>query len=162
MKKLFYIIIIFTYLDTFAANDTDSLPKTGPVFLLCVRDGGRNTIVQLDREFKVVSGGAEFFPIVIISIQALNNNRLPLNLKNFLNSLYDLYKNDQSAIREIQEIEYINEYNVRLKYKGRKTVFSVYPDRDSLYKADIALGYFDLIKYYPVSFTMNDRFGIIR
>lgn len=142
-----------------------TIVENQPVFPLCVREGGNNLLIELDKDYNLISVGrihAINMPIIIISQEEMRNRILSAGLKKFLGLLSDLHKDGLRVIREIREIDYLNNLNINILLKGRKTVFNIKPDTDSFNKLNYAAGYFDRIKYYPHTFTILNDSGILK
>jgi hypothetical protein len=141
-----------------------SIVENQPVFPLCVRDGDKNLLAELDKDFHLISAGrihVSNMPIIIISQEEMKNKVISARLKNFLGLISDLNRTGLSVMKEINEINYTDISTIKISLKGRRTVFNIGPDKESFNKLNYAAGYFDRIKYYPHTFTILNDAGIL-
>jgi hypothetical protein len=141
-----------------------SIIENQPVFPLCVRNGDKNLLAELDKDYHLISAGRihiSNMPIIIISQEEIKNKMISARLKNFLGFISDLKKTGLSVMKEINEINYTDITTVKILLKGRRTVFNIRPDKESFNKLNYAAGYFDRIKYYPHTFTILNDAGIL-
>ncbi len=135
-----------------------------PIFLLGIRDGERNAIIELDKEYRVVSVNRAHLldsPLIIVSQEDIKGSNISSGLKKFLDMIYNLNKSNLPVMKEIIEMDYTEAYKAKALLKGRRTVFILRPDYEGFNKLNYAVGYFDRIKYYPQTFTMHDGLGIL-
>jgi hypothetical protein len=141
-----------------------SIVENQPAFPICIRDGEKNMLVELDKDFHLISLGRIHslnVPIIIISHEEMKNKMPSARLKHFLSLISNLSKSGLSVMKEINEINYTDIINIKISLKGRRTVFNIKPDKDSFNKLNYAAGYFDRIKYYPHTFTILNDAGIL-
>ena len=141
-----------------------NIVENQPVYPLCIRSGGNNLFAELDGDMHLISAGRIHLlnvPIIIISQEEMKNKMPSARLKTFLKLVSDLRKSKLPVLDEIAEMDYIGMNNLKISLKGRRTVFSIKPDKYSFEKLNYATGYFDRIKYYPHTFTILGDAGIL-
>ena len=141
-----------------------SIIENQPIFLLGIRDGEKNTLIELDKECRLISfnrAHALNIPLIIASKEDIRNNMISSRLKSFLSMIQGLRKTNLNVINDVLEIDYTDVNKTKVLLKGRRTLFVLRPDNEAFAKLNYAAGYFDRIKYYPHTFTILDNFGII-
>ena len=142
-----------------------SVNESEPAFSLCVLDGDKNIPVELNKDFQIISAERMYklnYPLVFILKGELKKEGISLRVKRFLGLINDLRNRNLKIIDDILEIKYFDTEFVEVMLKGRKTVFSLKPVPEAFYKMNYAVGYFDMIKYYPDKFTMLNGSGIVK
>jgi hypothetical protein len=135
-----------------------------PAFLLSVRDGGKNTIVELNNEYHIISANRAHLldlPLIIIPQEDVKGGKNFTRLKMMLETIYALQIKSLPVMKEIIEIDFLDGLRIEVMLKSRRTVFSIKPDIDGFKKLNYAAGYFDRIKYYPNTFTILNGLGIL-
>lgn len=136
-----------------------------PVFSLCVRDGEKNILVELDREFRIISVNrlhALNSPLIFVPGKDMEKNTVSSGLRNFLTLIYTLQSENLRVMNEITELDYTDQKKIKATLKGRRTLFTLRPGRGDFQKLNYAVGYFDAVKYYPRSFALAGNPGIIK
>ena len=142
-----------------------SLNEKEPAYSLYLVDDDNIIPVELNKKLQVISAGKMYssnLPLVYINKEEMNKNSISLKIKNFLKMINDIRNRNLKIIDDILEIEYINAVSIKVRLKGRKTAFYLKPDLEGFNKLNFAVGYFDMIKYYPDTFTMLNGFGIVK
>lgn len=141
-----------------------SIIENQPIFLLGIRDGEKNTLIELDKDFRIISINRAHtlnIPLIIATKEDIRNNMISSRLKSFLSMIQGLRKTNLNVMNDVLEIDYTDVNKTKVLLKGRRTVFVFRPDNEAFAKLNYAAGYFDRIKYYPHTFTILDNFGII-
>lgn len=141
-----------------------SIIENQPIFLLGIREGEKNTLIELDKDFRIISLNRAHtlnIPMIIASKEDIRNNMISSRLKSFISMIQGLRKTSLNVMNDVLEIDYTDVNKTKVLLKGRKTVFVLRPENEAFAKLNYAAGYFDRIKYYPHTFTILDNFGII-
>ncbi len=136
-----------------------------PVFSLCVRDEEKNILVELDKEFRILSVNRLHTlnsPLIFIAGQDMGKNGISSRLQSFLRLIYSLQSDNLRIMKEILELDYTDPSNIKGMLKGRRTLFTLKPSREDFNRLNYAVGYFDAVKYYPHALALGDNPGIIK
>ncbi|MBN2039903.1 MAG: hypothetical protein JW864_07680 [Spirochaetes bacterium] len=142
-----------------------SVNEKEPYFTLCFFDGKREIPFELDRDFHIISMNRIYkanLPLVFIPGEEMNKSGVSKSIKNILSKINDIRSRNFKIIDDIIEIKYLNADFIKVLLAGRKTAFYVKPDLEGFINLNYAVGYFDMIKYYPDTFTMPNGYGIVK
>lgn len=141
-----------------------SVKEKNPEFSLCIIDGDKYISAELDNTFQIISTGRMYkanLPLIYVFSEEINKQDISQKLKRFLNMISNLKNRNLNIINDILEIDYLSENQVKVTLEGRKTNFFLRPEFEGFENLNYAVGYFDMIKYYPDTFTMLNGYGIV-
>lgn len=144
---------------------TISVKERAPLYTLVCRNGEDILLLELDKNFQIISRGrvhALGLPLIIVNENDIRN-KISVSLKRFLSMLKEISSGELSLlISEVEEINAGNMEKIIIRLRGRKTAFIMEPNKENFYRLNYSVGYFDRIRFYPDVFEITNASGIIK
>ncbi len=136
-----------------------------PAHLVLFDGDGRLVPVEFDAGMKVLATGtihAAERPIIVAASRDLVEGGPSARLRGALSVLSELEGKGLPVIREIEEVDMTAHPGLRVKLKGRPTVFTLDMDRASFRALNMLVGYLDAARRYPARSEVRANAAVLK
>ena len=136
-----------------------------PFFPLVLSQRGRDLIIETDKEGRLLGTNTLFDttrPLVFIGDGDYKKGTFSHRLKGLTAFLMTVEEELPSLFRELREVHFYGKGTLKVKLRGRKTLFTVASNRTDFVRLQNVAAYLDRRGHYPTGVTIGGDSLIIR